>query len=194
MKNIIFPGLILVISAACMGSDPENIPARAAYNEATKKKMVDHSATYIEVNSRTIICIDVNVDPSLWTSSVDSSARTGMGLFLARHLHAALSKRGIITDLSNYRANPDKNIPECATPGAVKINLKYEYDQNRKPFLVLQMVEKAGISISDSAKRDIESEWASGILNRIHKTNDMQTAISDDLEKRAQLTSLIFRN
>lgn len=194
MKSIIYMGPALLFLISCTGEFRESRAAELSGSATTQGEKVASSTRFIQVDPSTKICVNVDVDPVLWTKPVDSSVRTGMGLFLARNLQASLTKRGIIVGLANFRSNPDGNIPECSAAGVIKINLKYEAYENGSPFLVSQTVKKERLSISEVFKRDIKSEWAAGSLPRLQKSNDMQEAIADDLEKRAEALSLIFNN
>jgi len=194
MKSIIYLGPVLVFSVSCMEGFPERRATELSGSTTTQGEKVASSTRLIKIDPSTKICVNVDVDPVLWTKPVDSGVRTGMGLFLARNLQASLAKRGVIVGLSNFRSNPDGNIPECTGVGVVKINLKYELHENRSPFLVSQIIKKDHVSISDVFKRDIKSEWAAGSLPRLQKSNDIQAAISDDLEKRAEALSFVFHN
>lgn len=188
MRSVRYWAAITLVAAACAQAGEHRILATAGSTQQ------GDSATAISIGETSNVCVSVRVDQRVWPTPLLPNADQNFSTFFAGELARLYRDQGGAYHLPGreqiprFLANPDGANPQCrAREQDIELTVRYLPRPDGRPFVVSYRIAQGAKVRADLVSRDIEEDWRSGRLPRIHNTEPLQIAVTNDMRARAAI-------
>jgi len=189
MRSVLFVSALALSTAACAHAQPA--PTRSIQDAAAQPRIV--------IGEQSNVCVSVTVDQRVWPIPKLAETDSGLSGILAAELRQLYERQGGSSFIPNpgprsgprpeprFSNNNNRSNPICRDAGEdIYVTASYVPRPDGTPFVFNYRIEQGAAVRSGSFSRDIEEEWRSGRLVRIHKQEPLQIAVGNDLRSRAE--------